>query len=570
MGGHTKIVRTLEAGSYIMDVTSSNYNNTGIYTLRFKKNIIEKIEIDLNSTVEGNWNLSSGISTHSKGYTQYYTFTLSEAKNLFIGVDSNKNHNIYLLDENNSVIKRTFSGANMFINLDAGNYMIDVSLGNTYQNGTYTLIFKENIIENSSIELNSSIQGSWNSTSGLTSNGNAYAHYYTFTLNERKDIVISILGDNSRCKLLDKDGNHFVFDPISVYGKRMVGTLEAGTYIINATQNVKKEESYTVSLYENIIKNQEIVLNSKVKGRWLDTDGISSHTNRKVKRFTFHLEKRTEVSIDLNSSKEYARIILKNVDTDRMIGMTLYTRGVVTLDAGKYYIDVTYLDDVSENKINTFVLHIKENIIEKKSIIFDTPTKGEWTIDSGFSKEGHYINQYTFSLAEKTTVFITLKSENSKFIKLGWANTYGDKFSNIYLVKELDKGTYTFDVGISEWNKPYKTGNYELLIEANVKPALPIKNLNTELINAYNSVIKWEKGSSDTVGYKIYLNDKLVADVNTSKSSYTLNGLDPNSEYSYSVIAYNSAGESKAVSGNFKTKKDDYAWLIPMQYNILN
>jgi hypothetical protein len=59
-------------------------------------------------------------------------------------------------------------------------------------------------------------------------------------------------------------------------------------------------------------------------------------------------------------------------------------------------------------------------------------------------------------------------------------------------------------------------------------------------------------------------------DVDASQNSYVLGGLNPESEYKYSVVAYNSAGESEAVKGSFKTKKDDYAWLIPVQYNILN
>ena len=574
-GMHAKIVKTLKAGTYTIDVTSNNNNDEiDIYTLRFKINTISTTEIDLNSTTEGTWNLASGISPLSKQYTNYYTFTIDEDIDIAIEIDTPvRNTRMYLMDSNNTLLYESNNGNPILKHLPAGTYMIDVT-SYMRHTGDFSIFLHENIISHAPINLNTSVQEEWTNTSGISKSG-AHLNYYTFTLDESKDIIIELSGSNSYFYLLDEYGIEIAKHSNYIFRNTLAANFDAGTYMIAVTQNYKREDIYQLSLHENIIKNEIITLNSTIEGKWIESDGISPYTYEHgyVKRYTFTLEKKTDIVIDLNSTIDYSRVFLLDGDTQEVIFNNGYSRIVRTLDAGTYMLDVTYsnyYNSVDKNTTGSFILNLKENIIQKIPIVFGVPTVGEWTTHSGVSNEGQYINQYTFSLSEKTAVLITLKSENSKFIKLGWANTYGDNFSNIYLVKELDKGTYTFDVGISEWNKPYQTGNYELLIEATVKPALPIKNLNTELINAYNSVIKWKKGSSDTVGYKVYLNNILVANIDASENTYTLNGLEPNSEYSYSVIAYNSAGASEAVAGSFKTKKDDYAWLIPIQHNILN
>ena len=564
---HTKIVKTLQAGTYTIDVTNNSYaDNTGIYTLRFKTNTIITTEIDLNSTTQGTWSLASGISPRSKQYTNYYTFTLDEERDLLIDVDTDIFMIIYLLDENNTIVKRTYNSTDMFIHLDAGSYTIDVTTLNANNVGNYVLNFSENIITNSPLELNSSVEGEWNNTSGISANSGTYSNYYTFTLTERKDIIITLPEPNSRFYILDENGKRM--EKYSNFQKILVVSFDAGTYIIDVTQYSKREEPYQLSVHENIIKNEVIELNSTVQSEWSNTDGLSSDTHNYVKRYTFTLDKRTDIVIDLNSSIDSKRLYLSDSDFKTHYNTYGTHQKVNTLDAGTYIIDVTY-DGIDKNKTGTFILSLKENIIENKSILFNTLTQGSWTKESGSTGYG-YINQYTFSLAEKTRVNITLQSEYAKYMKLDWNKLWNYNSEDLSFSMELNKGTYVIDIIIKKWNDPYQTGDYTLFIETDVETALSVENLKIESTNAYSSMITWEKGSSDTVGYKIYLNDKLVDDIKASENSYTLSGLNPNSDYTYSIIAYNSAGESKAAGGTFKTKKDNYAWLVPVQYNILN
>jgi len=568
---HAKIVTTLKAGTYTIDATKAKINDrVGVYTLDFKTNSIATTEIDLNSSVDDIWSLSSGTSPRSKGYTNYYTFALDEEKDIFIDVDTDIFMTIYLLDENNTLIERTYSSTKMFVHLLAGQYTIDITTSNVNNTSDYTLRLKENIISNTLIDLNTSIHGEWNGTSGISSNSGKYSNYYTFTLNERKDIVITLPEANSCFYILDANGKRIekYFD--SSFQKTFIASFDAGTYIIDATQYNNREEQYQLSVHENIIKNDVISLNSTINGEWVTSDGLSSYTHNYVKRYTFTLEKRTDIVIDLNSSIDSKILYLHDSHFRTNYNMYGSYQRVNTLDAGTYIIDVTFRD-IDKNKTGTFKLSLKENIIENKPILFNTLIKGSWTKISGSTGYGYgYKNQYTFVLTEKTNVNISLKSKYAAYIKLDWKGALKYNEEDLFFSMKLNKGTYTIDVIINSWNNPYQTGDYELLIEADVDAPLPTKNTNIESINIYSSVITWEKGSSDTVGYKVYLNDKLVANIDASENIYTLSGLNPESKYEYSVIAYNSGGESEAVSGSFKTKKDDYAWLIPVQYNILN
>lgn len=562
---HAKIVETLEAGEYRIEVTNTGSSfGLGIYTLRFKTNNILTTAIDLNSTVNGVWNISSGLSPRSKQYTNYYIFTLNEPKDIVIGMESDVSiERLYLLDSNKSIITESSGRRVILKHLTEGTYTIDTT-SSSARTGNFNLFLKENIISNTLIDLNNSISNIWDETSGISQNSGSYSHYYTFTLDEQKNINISITGTNSYLYLLDENGNR----NYSVLFKNgsIIEVLEAGTYTIEATQSIRKNESYQFEIYENKVKNEYVTLGDSISSRLTQNDGLSNETHNYAKEYTFTLLKKTNVVIDLNSSIDYRRVILKN---DRGVLNYIFLRNVYSLEAGTYTLEMTYIG-TDKNVTGDFTLALKENIIEQYPIIFNTLVHGSWRNESGVTFSGHYINQYTFSLAEPTSVTVQMKSEYSKSIRLNGHYEYRYNSEDIIFSKTLDAGTYVIDVVIDESSNIYQTGDYKILIEADVKIALPIKNLNTELITTYNSVIKWERGSSDTVGYKIYLNDKLVADVNASESSYTLNGLEPNSEYTYSVIAYNSAGESKAVGGSFKSKVDDYAWLIPIQHNILN
>ena len=227
-------------------------------------------------------------------------------------------------------------------------------------------------------------------------------------------------------------------------------------------------------------------------------------------------------------------------------------------------------------EVGSFILNVRENIILTKDIVFNKSTDGKWLDTSGvFYRSGGLANAYTFTLAERKDVTIELESQSMSLLFLLDENNTIIANSGYYNINSIAELTKVLDAGrykIIATNNQLKSEltNYMIKVSANVTIPNKIAKVITFDNHAYSSILKWNKSDKGTVGYKIYLNNKLVADIDATENSYSFNGLNPESEYEYSVIAYNSAGESEAVSGSFKTKEDDYAWLIPVQHNILN
>ena len=88
-------------------------------------------------------------------------------------------------------------------------------------------------------------------------------------------------------------------------------------------------------------------------------------------------------------------------------------------------------------------------------------------------------------------------------------------------------------------------------------------------IEAESAVIHWEGDINNVFGYKIYQNGILIDIVDSDVRSYKATGLAPNTEYSYTVIAYNGHGEHLIASVQFKTA-DNFGWLIPVYHMMLN
>jgi hypothetical protein len=580
---HAKIVKTLSPGTYTIDATSKGYEERiETYTLHFKTNTIESSDIVLNSVVSDTWSLSSGTSPHSKSYTHYYTFILDEDKNIALEMNTNVNNaKIYLIDSNNTVLAQS-SGYYKFIvmHLVAGTYTIDASSNNNHT-GNYSLHLRENIIPSMSIAINSSIEGDLNSSSGISNSNGVYLNYHTFTLNEKKDLIVDLPGSNLRFYILDEYGNEVVKNNQYRFSQKLLANFEAGTYTIVVTQYSRENKHYHLSLSENIIKTKNISLNSTVEDVLEDCDGISPYTNAYVKRFKFVLEKQTDVAIDLNMSNPVItnkRIYLLDGNTSNIIADTNYnnfSRIGISLDAGTYFIDVTY-DDFQKNKTSSFALTLKENIIETKPIILNKLTHDSWRYRSGVNHNGQYVNRYTFSLAQTANIFITLNADryktlilrrNGEFIGEEWRIS---RNYDLLMSKVLGAGNYTVDVVNADWEDSKDVGDYTLYIQANVAIPQQVKHLAVDSHGAYGVVLTWDKMDESTIGYRIYVDDKLVAEVPADEHSFVINGLQPETTHRYRVVAYNSAGESTPVTGKFTTKKDDYGWMIPIYHLILN
>jgi len=99
-------------------------------------------------------------------------------------------------------------------------------------------------------------------------------------------------------------------------------------------------------------------------------------------------------------------------------------------------------------------------------------------------------------------------------------------------------------------------------------PTFPT-NITTSALEAHKVKLSWKDTSNNETGFKVYRGAVLVATVGSNVTSYTLDSLEANTTYTYTVVAYNSYGNSKPQQITLTTK-DDYAWLIPVYHMMLN
>lgn len=575
-GGYSRstITQSLHAGSYMIDVTTTDENVEGIYTLRLRENIIKSSDIVLGARVESEWDLASGISPRSQKRTEYYHFTLLEPTQIKAVLSSGLQEMMYLLDSNGSLIDVDIilSGSSLIAlqQLDAGSYTIDVTTQSYISQdvGSYSFELAQNSILTSPIELNSSVEGNWTESSGISPVSRSYSNYHTFVLTEPKDIVVELDSNISAfIGLIDEETRL-----VASYSKRITKRLSPGEYTISASKYLYDSNfgEYRLSLFENNLTAKPIALNSTINDAWGYRSGISPHSNKIANFYTFTLDKTTDILIGVTSSHTD---IIDLVDSDGDVIRSHYggylaneeSRLVATLLAGTYRIELGNEDDLREG---AYILRLKENTKVVSPLLFNHQITTQWREGAYVNAYNlHYTDFYTFSLTKPTEVTITTHSDTSATLHISDQDGYFVNYrsgKDIVYSHLLDAGTYTIEFSAGYGSN--ELGTYSLVVGADIEPPAPIESLVVQDTDPFGAKIAWRHRSDDTVGYKIYLNDHLIDRVSGDRKYYRFWGLSPDTRYTYRVVAYNSAGESRAVQGRLQTSQDNHAWLIPTLY----
>jgi len=101
------------------------------------------------------------------------------------------------------------------------------------------------------------------------------------------------------------------------------------------------------------------------------------------------------------------------------------------------------------------------------------------------------------------------------------------------------------------------------------KPTAPT-NLHSNNIQKTTATLTWTDKSNNETGFKIYRGNTLVKTVGANIKSFKLTGLTPNTNYTYSVKAYNTVGESPATTTSFKTLPNNPGGVIVSNPNPAN
>ena len=232
--------------------------------------------ITADTTIDGSWDdtcLSEKDAPGSSGdrYARFYTFTLSDASDVTITLNSDEDTYLYLLDghgqggatlhENDDI---EAGGVNLnsriSVSLQAGDYTIEATTYNALVEGDFTLTV-EGLDEEPEpdpepeaepcekvVSTDGSIDGSWDDTclsekDAVGGTGDRYARFFTFTLAQAEDVTITLTSEeDTYLYMLDghgKDGttlheNDDIESNVNL-NSRISVNLQAGDYTIEAT-----------------------------------------------------------------------------------------------------------------------------------------------------------------------------------------------------------------------------------------------------------------------------------------------------------------------------------------------
>ena len=377
---------------------------------------VQSVETD--GAIAGSWDdtcLSEKDAPGGTGdrYARFYTFSLAEAADLTITLESDADAYLYLLnghgkdgDTLHSNDDIAGGGVNLnsrlSVTLQPGSYTIEATTYKPATVGSFTLTIAGLIeVEETTpepapepeadtcigaISGDGTIEGSWDDTclsekDAPGGTGDRYARFYTFTLDEAADIVISLSSDaDAYLYLLDdhgKDGDTLHENDDIAGGdvnlnSRLSVTLQPGSYTIEATTyKPATVGSFTLTI-AGLIEVEEttpepapepeadtcigaISGDGTIEGSWDDSclsdkAALSGTGGRYARFYTFTLEETADVTITLESDEDTYLYLLEGrgrsgtvlyEEDDIVYGVDTNSKLSENLQAGEYTIEAT-------------------------------------------------------------------------------------------------------------------------------------------------------------------------------------------------------------------------------------
>ena len=257
--------------------------------------------VESDGTIEGSWDdacLSEKQAPGGAGdrYARYYTFTLTEAADVTVTLESDEDTYLYLLDGQGKDGQTLHSnddiaggGVNLnsrlSVTLQPGDYTIEATTYKPTTGGDFTLTIEglgeaetpapdpapdprpepevDACVE--AVDADGTIEGTWDDAcvsdrAALSGAGDRYARFYTFTLDEAADVTITLESDqDTYLYLLDGHGRNgtvlYEEDDIEYpvnTNSMMSESLEAGDYTIEVTTYYAQTEGDFMLTIESV------------------------------------------------------------------------------------------------------------------------------------------------------------------------------------------------------------------------------------------------------------------------------------------------------------------------------
>ena len=409
-------------------------------------------EISLNTTVNGALTEDSYIDADGNR-AEYYTFTLSEAKNIVLKIDTTFTGKIKLKNDSDETLKSTFLSPDdteeFSKYLEAGNYSIKVRNNAINDFGTFTLTYKENQPKHTQpISLGETKNVQLTTDSYLDAEGKR-AEYYSFTLDSAQDIVFTY--EDPKSSGTGGDGSASVMILQNSQGHNMTGAiegvasfsryLEAGEYRIKIAY--EHLGNFLLTIKTNTKHIQPISLGQTIHGMITKNSYLGSD-NYSKEYYTFTLTKDKDIIIQTPSTWGVS------IDLKDSQGKSILSDNkkffVKHLNAGTYTIGV-----LSSNYTNNFTLSFNET--ETQFININSTLSN--TMSEQDSKSEGYNKRYTFTLPTDSWVNISTHSNDFTATLSSIYNQKGysvSDYNNITPNKKnisthLKAGTYSFFIG---------------------------------------------------------------------------------------------------------------------------
>ena len=473
---NSEITRTLGAGTYTVEATTYDEEETGSFTLTLSgpggttpttEDCLQTVSVG--GSVSSQWVSGCESEAQSGSYARFYTFTLDQRGEATITLESDDADTYLYLRSGNSTsgsyidrnddYEGSTSKSQIQETLDAGTYTVEATTYDEEETGSFTLTLSgpggttpttEDCLQ--TVSVGGSVTGQWVSRCESEAQSGSYARFYTFTLDQRGEATITLESDDADTYLYLRSGNSTSGSYIdrnddyegSTSKSQIQETLDAGTYTVEATTYDEEETgSFTLTLSgpggttpttEDCL--QTVSVGGSVSSQWVSGCESEAQSGSYARFYTFTLDQRGEATITLESDDADTYLYLRSGNStsgsyidrnDDYEGSTSKSQIQETLDAGTYTVEATTYD---EEETGSFTLTISpadtttvpstEGCFQDLGTLSGEVTRsGSWTGDcASIHQEGKYARFYSFTLSEETEVGITLTSSEDTYLSL--------------------------------------------------------------------------------------------------------------------------------------------------------
>ena len=401
----SQVVATLAAGTYTIEATTYNAATTGTFSLAVSvaggaagaSPTTDSCLEDLGSltgtvTRSGSWASGCPSENRTGSYARYYSFTLTEEREVTIDLTSSEDTFLFLLqgsgrggaeeDQNDDIVSGN-TDSQVVATLAAGTYTIEATTYNAATTGTFSLAVSvaggaagaspttDSCLEDlGSLTGTVTRSGSWASGCPSENRTGSYARYYSFTLGEEREVTIDLTSSEDTFLFLlqgsgrggaEEDQNDDIVSGNT--DSQVVATLAAGTYTIEATTyNAATTGTFSLAVSvaggaagaspttDSCLEDLGSLTGTVTRsGSWASGCPSENRTGSYARYYSFTLGEEREVTIDLTSSEDTFLFLLQGSgrggaeedQNDDIVSGNTDSQVVATLAAGTYTIEAT-------------------------------------------------------------------------------------------------------------------------------------------------------------------------------------------------------------------------------------